>query len=121
MNFQSGPRCHESDLVRRVPGEHLAPVAAIPLGVAFVPASAGAGFDEDGFKGHGGNVMRGGPPGFHLFDEDGKRAFDGGFNVEGFSYGGFFCALLHVFLWGIRRWLGIAEGAFPDLFEVGAK
>src|SRR5690349_15427126 len=60
----------EADSVRRVPLENGAPVALSTLDIALVPAAADARLDEDGFEGCFANVMRGGPPGFHLFDED---------------------------------------------------
>ena len=71
------------------------------LGRAFVPTAAHQWFDEDGFKRLRRDVMRGGPPGFHLSHESGKRTVDGGFDAEVLSrYGDFFGWRRHVFLSG---------------------
>lgn len=40
----------ERDVMGRVPGEDLAPLALAAFGVAFVPESADFGLDEDGLK-----------------------------------------------------------------------
>ena len=56
--------------MRRVPGQHRAPVNEVAVDVALIPATADARLDENGFEGRFADVMGRGPPCFHLLDKD---------------------------------------------------
>src|SRR5712664_165073 len=79
----------KDDAVRRLPRQHGAPVAQVAFGVSLVPAAADTRLHENRLEGSFSDVMRRGPPSFHLFHEDAERALDGRLYAHGLTYYGF--------------------------------
>jgi hypothetical protein len=76
----------EADSIGRIPFQDRTPVALNAFDVALIPSAANAWLDEDCFKGRFADVMRFGPPGLHLFDEDGEGALNGSFDANALKH-----------------------------------
>jgi len=88
----------KGDAVGRFPGEDVSPVAVDALSVALIPSASAARLDDDRLEGLRRDVVIGGPPGFHLLDEDGEGALNGSLNADAFVDEGQICGFGHACL-----------------------